>query len=256
MSLSALLSEIESHKPASLMDPTIGPYETSVGRQGMKRNAQEKIKQLKLQYRKELTASSVFIIVTGQNRQAFCDMASNESFECFSVDSEALYRDLVSRVDNRLFGHEKIHNFFNILSNCLEDKALELDLQSYNSLAFRTEYSSIINTPEDLVGVLKRAINDQVGSELVGINAIHSIVDKAIERKHAAAITPVVLNCPDETLALVLNKDLKRLTSRVFLVSAGRSTKSIMTAEGVIQVKNASEDHVGSALTTIRSNLR
>lgn len=256
MNLQTIINEIELNTPNSLLDPRVGPEATAGGRRGLRTAALERLKQLRIEYRKELAASSVFIIVTGQNRQAFCDTAAVNPFDCFVADSEAFYKDIVSRIDPRLFGNERISHLFSIMANCLEDKAMELDLGSYNPLLYRDEYSAMVTSPEELVLVLKRAINDQVGSEIVGIDAVASIVDTAIARKHSAYPTPIVLNTPDETLSVVLNKDLKRLTPNVFLVSAGKPSKFLKTAGNLVAAKDASSESVGNALSSIRSNLR
>jgi hypothetical protein len=102
--------------------------------------------------------------------------------------------------------------------------------------------------------LIRNAIVDQVGSELVGINAVHSIVDSAIAKNHSDPVTPVVLNTSDEKFALDLQKNLKRLTSRVFLVSAGKS-ESFKNNKDVMTVKKVSEETVGEVLSNIRNKI-
>lgn len=264
MSLSTVLKEIETNRPNAEMDITMGSPQTYGGRVGLKRAAIEAVERLKLEYRNELMASTSFIIVTGSARNAFSELASSEKFECFSVDSEELYRDLVSSVDPQLFGRENAKGLFNIIDNVLRDKAVDLGIRSYPTLSFSDKYNSAVNNAEDLVSLVKTAINDQVGSEIVGLNSVYSIVDEAIKRNHSATVTPVILNTSDEKFALDLQKNLKRrrhsdgtysgLTDKVFLVVSGKASKEVR-ATATVSVKEVSEETVGEALTTIRSKI-
>lgn len=265
MSLSTTLKEIESNRPNAAINPNVGPPETLNGRIGLKRNASEAIKRLKLQYRKELMAQAVYIVVTGANRNTFSEVASGESFGCFSVDPDDFFKDLSSRIDRSLFGRENTKNLFNIAENILYDKAMELDLHSYRSLSFNEKYNTTVSTPEEFVPVIRTAVNDQVGSELVGINAVYSVVDKAIDKGYAATVTPVILNTSDERFALELYRNLKTqklsdgtlrgLTTKVFLVTVGKVSKEVKSTMGAFSIKDATEESVGQTLAAIRSQI-
>lgn len=253
MSLSNILNEMELNRPAAEMNPNVGPLETLNGRIGMKRNASEANKRLKLQYRKELMAQAVYIVVTGANRDSFTEVASGEEFGCFVADPDEFFKDLSSKIDKSLFGRETTKNLFNIATNILEDKAMELDIGSYPMLAFNEKYNVTVSNAEEFVPVIRTAVVDQVGSELVGLNAVYSVVDKAIHRKYAANVTPVVLSTSDERFALDLSKNLKRLTEKVFLVTVGKASKELKSVLGAFSIKEANVDSVGQILTAIRS---
>ncbi len=265
MSLSNILQEIQVNQAAADINPNQGPPETLNGRIGMKRNASENIGRLKLQYRKELMSQAVYIIVTGSNRDAFSEVASGDSFGCFVTDPDDFFKDLSSRIDKSLFGRESTKNLFNIAGNILEDKALELDINSYQALSFNEKYNVTVNTAEGFVPVIRTAVNDQVGSELVGINAVYSVVDKAVKKGYNATVTPVILSTSDEGFALDLSRNLKRhqmpdgtwrgLTDKVFLVAAGDASKSLKSSLGTFSVKKPTEETVGQTLTAIRSKI-
>jgi hypothetical protein len=265
MSLTSILKEIETNRPNAEMDVNIGNEATYRGRAGLKRAATETLKRLRIDYRNELMSSTVFIVVTGAARDQFTELATNETFGCFSSDPEAFYKDLTSRISPKLFGRENVKNLFNIAGNILETKALELDINSYPSLSYNDRYNLPATTPEEFVPIIRNAINDQVGAELVGIDAIHSIVDAAIKKSHTAKITPLVLNTSDEKFALDLYKNLKKrkladgtssgLSDKVFLVVAGKSSKEMQKTDGAVVVKTASEESVGEALVKIKDRL-
>ena len=255
MSLSQILKEMAVTKPIAEADITMENPGTYNARVGLKKASEEQLKYLKLQYRNELRSSLAYIVVTGGQRGAFTELATTDTFGCFSVDPEAFYMDLASRVSPALFGRESIKYMFNIVSNILEDKATELELRSYPMLSFNDKYNRAVNNVQELAEVIKEAINDQVGSELVGLDAAYSVVDMAIQKNHTAAVTPIILSTGDEKLALDLQKNLKRLTSKVFLVVTGKASKSLQLADGAIAVKTVNEDSVGSALSAIKSKL-
>ena len=255
MSLTNILKEIGTNRPNAEMDVQMGSEATYGGRVGLKRAATETIKRLKLDYRNELMTSTVFIVVAGAGRDTFSDLISYETYGCFTTDPNEFYKDLASRIDPSLFGREGVRNLFNLVGNLLEDKALELDINSYPMLQFNDKYNSAVKSVEDFVPLIRAAINDQVGSEIVGINAIHSIVDKAIERNHSAVVTPVVLNTSDEKFALDLQNNLNKLQSKVFLVVAGKASKALREAKGAFLVKTVSEETVRETLEAIRNKV-
>lgn len=257
MSLNAILQEIEKTRPVATLDLTLGNENTFRGREGMKRAAVDRLEQLKTDYKKALVESTFFIILTGANRTLFNEVASNPDFGCFSVDPDNFYNDLASRVDSKLFGRESTKYLFNIANNALYDKALEIGV-SRNSIVeikFDERYNRAVKNTNELAALLKQAVNDQIGSEIVGLDAITSIADRALEQKHSGSITPVLLNTGDENFALDLQKNLTRLKTKTFIVVAGKASKTLQTFPGAFVVKNVTEETVGETLKSIRNKI-
>ena len=257
MSLSTILQEIEKTKPTATLDLTLGNESTFRGREGMKRAAVDRLEQLKTDYKKALIESTFFIILTGANRTLFNEVASNPDFECFSVDPENFYNDLSSRVDTKLFGRESTKYLFNIANNALYDKALEIGVSrnSITEIKFDERYNMAVKNHAELAALLKKAVNDQIGSEIVGLDALTSIVDRALEKKHTSSVTAVLLNTGDENFALVLQKNLTRLKTKTFVVVAGKASKTLQNLPGAFHVKNVTEESVGETLKLIRNKI-
>ena len=274
MSLTTILKEMETARPNAEMDVQLGSPNTYRGRLGLKNAATETLKRLTDQYRDELMKSTVFIVVTGAAKDEFANLASADTFGCFSTDPEHFYKDLATRVDpaKKLYGRESVQGLFNIAGNVLYDKAMELGLDSYNMLSFSDKYNSAVNNVDDFTQLIKRAINDQVGPEIVGINAVHLVTQEAIKKNHSAPVTPVILNTSDEKLALELHKNLKllkpkkfgvggnaisadKLPPNSFLVVAGKASKALTDAKDAIKVKKVDETSVSEALATIRNKI-
>jgi hypothetical protein len=270
MNLENILKEMDLNRANAEMDVTLGSPNTHGGRIGLKRAATETMRHLKLDYRNELMESTVYIVVTGSERDSFNALASSETFGCFTADPDEFYKNLTSRINPTLFGREGARQLFNIAGNVLEDKMMELDIGSYNMLQFNEKYNRAVNNAEDFVPIIREAINDKVGAEIVGINAVHSILDSAIARKHSDLVTPVLLNVTDEKFALDLYKGLPELVkhgvltnaqyeakkkNKAFLVVAGKASKTLRSTEGVVIVKTVNESSVGEALESIRNKI-
>lgn len=252
MSLVEIIEKINVARPFAEGNAEDGPVDTLAGRRGRKNQAIDTMIRLKRQYKQELLQSAVFIVVTGSLKSDFVTMAT-EGFKCFSADSEAFYNDLASRVSPALYeGKEGISNIFDVLGRYLEDKAIELDLSSYPQLIFKQQYRRVISNKEEFTALVKQAVNDQVGTEIVGIQAVNSLVGPAIDKGHADKITPIILSTNDELFANQLLTNLPRLTSRVFLVVAGKSTKALRSTDGAIIVKEVSEESLTQTMNTIR----
>lgn len=255
MSLESVLNEIKSHEVfANENVEEEGAIETLVARRGRKRNAQEQIANLRELYIKELMGSVVFILATGLGNEEFSHMAKDK-FGCFVYDPEALYLELANRIPDGLIGRETSAGLFDVLGRHLEDVANDMQIIGYPQLIYRAQYATTINNREDLLGLVKLAINDQVGSEMVGIYAVRNIADLAMAMGHTSPVTPVILNTSDEKLVAELSSSLKRLTSKVFVVTAGKATRATKATANV-SVKEVSEESVQEALTNIRGSLK
>lgn len=251
MSLDTTIKKLKELKPFAEENVEEGPYETLNGRRGRKNNAIEQISNLKRQYLSELLSGAIFIIAVGSKRDDFEKLATSKPFSLFSTDPETFYKDLANRVDRRVYGAAGQSDIFDILGRHLEDKMLELGLTQYNQLIFRESYIQPINNVEQLTNLLKTAINEQIGSEIVGIQAVNSIADKAVEIEHKTPTTPIVLNTKDETLALDLIRDLQ-LKRPAYLVVVGEASDKLKAVDGSIVLEEATKTSVKSVLDQIK----
>jgi hypothetical protein len=257
MSLSNVLEEIKKVKPYVDEDVEAGPLETMAGRRGRKNQAIERMKTLKREYKDQLLQSAAFIIVTGEKSKEFTSSAVG-NFQCFSADPNAFYKDLADRIAPTAYqGKESLSNLFDILGRHLEDKANELGIIGYPQLIFKQHYRITVKTKEDLVNLIRLSINEQVGSEIVGIQSTALLTNVAISKEHGAKVTPIILSTDDDTFALDLHKTLYRLRPRgVFVVVAGKGTKTLRAVDGVMSVKDASNENVEKVLTTISNSIK
>lgn len=251
MSLETTIQKLKELKPYAEENVEEGPVETLNGRRGRKNQALEQIGNLKRQYLSELLSSAVFIVVVGSKRDEFEKVATSKPYSLFATDPETFYKDLAGRVDRRVYGNSGQTDIFDILGRHLEDKMLELGLREYNQMVFRESYVQPINNVEQLTTLLKTAINDQIGAEIVAVQAVNSIVDKAIENNHKTSTTPIVLNTQDEQLALDLIRDLQQKRP-AFLVVAGEVGKKLTGIEDSVVLEEVNKASVKTALDQIK----
>lgn len=255
MSLQSVLAEIKKVKEFADEDTNVGAPETLNARRGRKAQAIEQLKRLKRDYRQQLMQNTVFVIATGAGRDEFTKFA--EDFGMFSVDPEAFYKDLASRVPEVLYkGKEGVSNIFDVLGRHLEDKMMELDVNSYNQLLFKQGYAKQVNSVEEFTQLVKTAINQQIGSEIVGIQAVASLTDLAIEKNHQDKIIPVILSTGDEGFALQLLGDLGRLSTKAFLAVTGEASDKLKSVDEAIILSEATKTAVSTTLKNIKKNLK
>lgn len=251
--LAEIVKEIKKTKP--LVDENLesGHYSTLNARRGRQNRAIETMKELTAKYEHALLQSSVFIVVAGALKDEFTNVALEKS-GAFSADPEDFYKDLLKEIHPSMYKSGP-SNIFDILGRVLENKMLSLNVREYPQPQFKASYQRAINTSDDVLQLIKDTVNDQVGGEIAGVNAIHSIVPKAIEKGYGGRVAPIILNTNDEKLALKLIPSLNELTPYVFLVVAGKANKNFKI-KGAIAVKDASEESVGSAMKTIEGMVK
>lgn len=260
MSLYDTLKQIKEIKPIAEADADEGPRETLAGRRGRKARAIETLKDLKKTYSDELRQSAMFILVIGDKRDEVATVASN--FDgCFVADPEAVFTNLVDRIPQSLYlGKETVSNMFDILGRHLEDKAIEMGIVGYPQLIYRQEYAQHLSSREDFVKLVKRAMTEQVGGELVGIQTIFDLTKKAIDKNHGNKYTPIMLPSGDTKFALTVANDLERISSKVFVLQAGTVTMpkktSGTTVEADAKLEEVTKESVKKVLNSLKGSLR
>jgi hypothetical protein len=214
---------------------------------------------LKDSYKRELMRSAMFLVVVGDGRLALEEIATNGKFGLFGSDPEEFYNDLASRIPPVVYqGKESVSNIFDILGRHLEDKMREIGTTEYNQLTFKEAYVGTTTSQAEFTKLVKTAVNEQLGAEVVGIQAVNSILDRAIEKGHATKTTPIILGTDDLKLAGDLMRDLSRLTSKVFLIQAGavNGTVAVSKEDSVLTVEEVNQATVKATLAQINKQIK
>lgn len=254
MSLQQLMKDIQTAQVLSAEDVEGGPVETLNARRGRKNQAVEQLKILKDKYTQELMRTAVFILAVGSENEAL-EKELVENYGVFSANPEEFYDELANRVNPGLYkGRESSSSMFSTLGSHLEDLALKMQIIGYPQLIFKSEYRRMLNDEKDFREMVKKAVNDQLGSEIVGIQAVRSVANKAIETAHVKSITPIVLRMEDPELALSLLDNLTRLTPNVAMVTVGKAPKGFKD-RSVNTLKNVTKENVEYTLNLIKNKI-
>lgn len=256
MSLEKVLEQIKLTEPMAKEDVDSGPHETLRGRRGRKARAIETLKELRTEYRRLVMQNVAFILTVGELGSDFAGVAASKT-GAFSVDPEELHKDLATRIPPALYaGKHSLSDLFDIVGRHLEDKARELGIVEYPQLIFKQQYRKTVKTADELKELLIEVIGDQVGGEIVGIQAVNSALDPALASGHKATITPIIMVVKNPTLLAQLQKDLPQLTKNVFMVSAGKTSEEAVEYPGMMKIEEIDDKSVKKTLQAIRKNYK
>lgn len=252
MNIKNLIEQIQQKSAAANDDLKDATNNTRPMREGNKRAAKEQLVDLKDQFRLLLTQTASYLIVTGPQASELATTAETTQ-GALVVNPEDFYNEVLEKVDQRAYMGKLIDgSFANAISNSLEEVVLQIGVRSYPQLLFKTEYSQMTTTKEQVLAITKLMINKEIGSDFVGIYAANKVMDQAIARG-PNSFTPILLHTTDENLALSLSKDLKNLSPNVFLVTVGKASKTLKSVPNSISLKEANAEALEQLLEAVKS---
>lgn len=218
--------------------------------------AKEQLRLLGQEYRKELISRSVFLVVTGGQAEKFAELAEAE-FSCFSVNVDDFYNEMTKNIPPVLYENtSSSQNLFEHIGFAIEERAQQLDISSYPALIFESKFKKTLKNKEEMVQLAKAAINDKIGGEIVGLDALNKITQKVIDSELSGKIIPVVLYTSDNSIVEELAKGLKRSLSRnTFIVSTGSKIEQKIKDISLTTVKSVTNESVEKSLVKIKENL-
>lgn len=232
MSLQSLMQEIKKIKPMADGELSEEPRNTYTGRSARQRKAKEDLTKLIEQYRVALLQSAVFVLVTGTGRDAFTKIA-NDDFGFFKVDAEQFYKDIALQISPQLYDNrEASPGLLDVISRVLENKALEVGISGYPMVTFRQEFRRIIKGRSELQALIKQVISTQVGTEVVGAQAIKTILNDAITAELSGKTVPILFSL--ESIDASLVEGLRRISHRVGVVTVDTDALSSKEASDAL----------------------
>lgn len=253
--LKELGDKIKKAKSVASMDPGTDVHQRRM-RLGNISQAKEQLKVLGQEYRKALIPRAIFIIAVGSLSDKFAALAESD-YSCFSVNADGFYSEVTAKVPPVLYTNvASSQNLFEHIADAVADKASEMDIASYPALVFESKFKKNLKNKEEMVQLAKIAINDKIGSEIVGLDALNKITQKVIESDLSGKTVPVVLYTQDESIVEELAKGLKRSLSRnTFIVSAGSKVEQKTKDISLSSLKTVTADSVEKILVKIKENL-
>lgn len=251
MSLATILDQINQQKEIAQQDLNVISSRALPYKKGQITSAKQKLEDLYVDYKNEVLKSAVFILATGDQSETFASIAE-EKFKCFSVNGKTMFREILEKVNPQLYKNKKINAFvFEALGNLLEDKMKLLDVKAYNQLIFDTKYSRVVKDETEMLDVVASAVTDIVGSEVVGLDALERVTQKAVSRNYKSKIVPILIYSTDENFIASITDGLKRLNPKVVRISAGKTETDLKVK---ISLEEVDEKNVEETLKTIAAN--
>lgn len=218
--------------------------------------AKEQLRRLTQEYRKELISRVAFAIVTGPQAKDFADLAEKE-FNCFTVNADDFYSEVTEKVPAALYQNvASSQNLFEHIGAAIEDKARALDIVSYPALIFESKFKKVLKNKEDMLELAKKAINDKVGGEIVGLDALNKITQKVVDSDLSGKVVPVILFTKDQSVVEELTKGLKRSLSRnTFIFTTGAKIDKKLKEMSLETIKSVDSESVEKSLLKMKQNL-
>jgi hypothetical protein len=252
--LKDLVKEMKRQQEIANMDLSEVPAEAYTVRKGKVKRAEEDLNTLREKYLEQLRRCTLFIINTGDDRATFAEIAKNE-FGCFTKDYNEFYNLLVEDLDNQLFLNKTVgSHIFDIVGRKIEDVALSLGILSYPFLGFENKYKKTVNSREELMKVVRSAVNDKIGVEMVGLYSTFKVAQEAMAEGFDAKMAPIVISV-EEDQALELARGLNFMSNNVFMVNNGTQDEGIKN-RSIASPEKLTKTTVKQILTDIKSNFR
>jgi hypothetical protein len=227
-SLKDIMEDIQKTKKIAELKPST---DVNVRRMqtGNIMQAKEKLKDLYMQYRKSVLANAVFMVAVGSLSSKLAKK-SKKDFGTYSFSAEEMISSIVDQIPKPLYENKLgSRALFDHVMARFEERAMQIDIIGYTPILFKQEYKKIIKDKKELIDMLKDAFAKTVGLEVIGLDAIEKTSSIAVEEKFEGKVVPILLNTEDEEYALKLIKDLSRLSPKVILIKAGKTSSEYDT---------------------------
>ena len=253
-SLQKLVDTINVKKALANSEPGEDPRNYAA-KKGHIQRAKLDLEELYMEYRKEVQSRALFIIVSGTQAEKFAKIAEEEFF-CYQMDSDGFYEDLVSEVHERLYTNQTASpSLFDILGGTFERRAMDIGIIGYPALIFESKYKKFLKNKEDLLFLAKKAFNEKVGPEILGLDAVEKISTLAInsedDEKKVLKKFPIVMVTKDESLVKDLAKGLSFVSNSVYIISAGTVKDKGVKENSVTSLKSTTKATVEKSLVKI-----
>jgi len=254
--LAELVQVIQKKKEIASLKVDHEHFATRTTKKGKIKRAKEDLTELFLQYREALKNRAVFILTSGTETDKFVKLAE-KNFGCFSVNADKFYSDLADQINPRLYtNHKASPGLFDLLSSHFEARAQAIGIIGFPALIFESKYNKILKGKEDLLKLTKRAFNDKIGSEVVGLDAIDLVAQKAVNELYEGKIVPIILHSEDQDLIKELSSGLRNITPNVFIVSAGDLENEELKNKTLSKITKVTKKSVEESLVKIKENLK
>jgi predicted DsbA family dithiol-disulfide isomerase len=255
MNLETLVKEIEKNKKYANEVIEGGNPATLNTRLGRKKAAKSRLEELYTEYRLSVKDHLVFIVPVGKDAEEITKLAEEGGTSIANADS--FYEDLANRIPPILYnGKQTQASLIDVFSRHLEDKAMEIGVRSYPMVIYNRKYARKVQGKEDLVSLIKKIINEDVGSEMVAAQILDEVAKSAMKDSFSKGKLPVVVSVKDQSIVEHIVNGLKTISPNVFMVGSGKTGRGKKSDGGVIGLKSIDAKGLEEAFAKIKKQVR
>jgi hypothetical protein len=251
--LKTILKDYQTQKKIANIDLSDVPPQAYSGRLGKVKRAKENIAALEEDYLGAVRNNCLFILATGEKTDDFAQIAEEE-YGCFTLGSDDFYNELISDLSDRLYVNKTLTPaIFDIVGRKIEEMALELGIQSYPFLAFEQKYKKNTANKKELMEVVRQAINDKIGAEMVGLYSTFVVAKKALDEEFDAKVIPIVLKV-EEAQVQELAQSLNRMFGNIFMIDLGIEDESLKN-KAFQKIDSINKTNIKKTLVSIKKSM-
>lgn len=228
--LQKLMVEIQKYKNVVNTKPS-EEATASVRRmqEGNVRQAKEQLRDLYHRYRKSMRDNSLFMVVVGSTQDKFAEKARKD-YGTYTFAADELLTILVDQIPTQLYTNQYMTRaLLDFVNAKFEDRAMEIDIVSYNRIIMKNEYKKPIKDKQDLIKQLRPIFTKTIGGEVFGLDAIAKTAHIAVNEGFDGKVIPMLLKTEDVEFATQLAQDLKRISKNVKLIQSGNLKEEFNT---------------------------
>lgn len=222
------------------------------------RNAENRIKELKLAYGVEIASKGLYILVSGESADSAAAQIS-QTMKLPTVHADIFLDKVINHINKQNYIRKNFSStLVAMINQKLMDIALEMDVVSiFNAVILKQQYVRFLNTEEEYKDLMKTILTSEQGSaELLATQAALSLVDYGIREKFDGDMMPVVIWSKDSRL-LNMQKHLTGLGKGCLTIFVGDSETNPKQAElATTVIKNVSATSITNAFKALKKQIK
>jgi len=227
--------------------PNPATLQTRLARQ---RSAKGMLPILYNQYKSELMKRTFCVLLVGEKSEEAAKMLADQGM--VSVSADAFYQEILDLVPSNMYnGRTNSSALFDVMSRHIEDKAGSIDIASYPSPIFKSSYNTKVDSEEKALAFLKRIVNEEIGTEMLGYDALEKAAKIAVNENFAGAKLPIAVSLKDVSIAKDVIAGLKKTSSVFHMVTIEKVDKELEKLSSA-KVKTLDEDNINKAIEAIK----
>ena len=250
--LKEIIEKIIETKRIAETDVPLEPVQTYQHRKANKAQAVYNLDSLMVDYRNEVLKSSILMLVTGEDKNAFAKIASEE-YACIAFEAEQVFADIANKIDPHNYLGKKANIYLiEMIEEELKTIAFKAGIQSMPELKCEAKHDRNFNSKKDFVDYIQEIVLEYIGAELLVVIAISYASEIAINELRPSSILPVMLTSNDFAFLEEIKNNGQSFTKNIFTISCGKVKKNTNCG---IRLKEATSEEVEKCLLEIKKQL-